>query len=302
MSLKLGIIGLSDGNGHPYSWSAIFNGYDPEAMELCDFPVIPRYLEQQVWPDSCIKGAEVTAVWSQSEELSRKVAKAARIKETVFAPEEMIGKVDGILLARDDAENHLKFAEPFLKAGLPVYIDKPIALSLSALNKLYELEQYPGQIFTCSALRYSNELMLSESDREALGQIQQIVAFTPKSWDKYAAHIIEPVLNMLPEGDSPVHFVNTSSLRNSEREISGTLLVRWNSGIQTSFFATGDGMTSLSIRVIGTKGFKNLNFSDSFSAFKAALEAFVGGIRQREVASPRAFNSQVVQLLERGRE
>jgi hypothetical protein len=61
-------------------------------------------------------------------------------------------------------------------------------------------------------------------------------------------------------------------------------------------------MTSLSIRVIGTKGFKNLNFSDSFSAFKAALEAFVGGIRQREVASPRAFNSQVVQLLERGRE
>lgn len=302
MNLKLGIIGLSDGNGHPYSWSAIFNGYDPEAMELCDFPVIPRYLEQQVWPDSCIKGAEVTAVWSQSEELSRKVAKAARIKETVSAPEEMIGKVDGILLARDDAENHLKFAEPFLKAGLPVYIDKPIALSLSALNKLYELEQYPGQIFTCSALRYSNELMLSESDREEVGQIQQIVAFTPKSWNKYAVHIIEPVLNMLPEGDAPVHFVNTSSLRNSEREISGTLLVRWKSGIQTSFFATGDGMTSLSIRIIGTKGWKDLNFSDSFSAFKAALEAFVGGIRQREVASPREFNSKVIELLEKGRE
>ena len=26
MTLKLGIIGLSEGNGHPYSWSAIFNG------------------------------------------------------------------------------------------------------------------------------------------------------------------------------------------------------------------------------------------------------------------------------------
>ena len=29
---KLGIIGLSPGNGHPYSWSAIFNGYSKEKM------------------------------------------------------------------------------------------------------------------------------------------------------------------------------------------------------------------------------------------------------------------------------
>ena len=30
-NLKLGIIGISNGNGHPYSWSAIFNGYDTTA-------------------------------------------------------------------------------------------------------------------------------------------------------------------------------------------------------------------------------------------------------------------------------
>ena len=33
MTLKLGVIGLSEGNGHPYSWSAIFNGYDSVEME-----------------------------------------------------------------------------------------------------------------------------------------------------------------------------------------------------------------------------------------------------------------------------
>ena len=26
--LRVGILGLSEGNGHPYSWSAIFNGFD----------------------------------------------------------------------------------------------------------------------------------------------------------------------------------------------------------------------------------------------------------------------------------
>jgi predicted dehydrogenase len=298
MNLKLGVIGLSDGNGHPYSWSAIFNGYDPEAMELCGFPVIPRYLKQQAWPESRIKGAEVVAVWTQSKELSQRIATAARIPKIISEPEEMLGEVDAILLARDDAENHLEFAAPFIMAGLPIYIDKPIALSSSAFNKIYELEQYPGQIFTCSALRYSNELALSEEDRRELGEIRQIVAFTPKSWSKYAVHIIEPVLNMLPEFDEPVS-VSVTTPASSEDDTSRTLLVGWRSGVQTAFFATGDGLTPISVRVIGTKGYRDLNFTDSFSAFKAALEAFVGGIRNGEVASPKKFNALVVELLER---
>ena len=33
MILNLGVIGLSEGNGHPYSWSAIFNGYDSVEMD-----------------------------------------------------------------------------------------------------------------------------------------------------------------------------------------------------------------------------------------------------------------------------
>lgn len=299
MNLKLGVLGFSDGNGHPYSWSAIFNGYNPEAMELCGFPVIPRYLEQQQWPSSRIQGAEVVAVWTQDETLSRKVAEAAEIPHVVATPENMIGEVDAVLLARDDAENHLELAAPFLKAGLPIYIDKPIALSIADLNRLYELEQYSGQIFTCSAMRYSQELMLSEESRQEIGKIREIVAFTPKSWNKYAVHIIEPVLNMLPEFDEPVSF-SGGSLNRFSGDTSGSLLVNWRSGIQTAFFATGDGVAPISIRVVGTNGFKDLIFSDSFSAFKSTLEAYVEGVRNQTVASPKSFNTLVVQLLERG--
>ncbi len=298
MTIKLGVLGLSDGNGHPYSWSAIFNGYNAEAMELCGFPVIPRYLEQQEWPKSSINGAEVVTVWTQDEALSKKIAKAAKIPKVVSCLEDMIREVDAVLLARDDAENHLELAAPFLKAGLPIYIDKPIALSIADLNELYELEQHPGQIFTCSALRYSQELVLSQHDRQEVGEIRQIVAFTPKSWNKYAVHIIEPVLNMLPEFDEPVSFGGGSPNRFPEDK-SGTLLVNWRSGVQTAFFATGDGVSPISIRVVGTKGFKDLIFRDSFSAFKSALEAFVEGIRSQSVASPKSFNTLVVQLLER---
>src|SRR3972149_10802337 len=126
--LKLGVIGLSPGNGHPYSWSAIFNGYDPVQMEKCGFSAIPRYLEKQRFPEDCIPEARVTHVWAQSKEISSYIAKAALIPNVVDRYTDMIGDVDGILLARHDAETHIDFAAPFLEAGLPVYIEKPLAL------------------------------------------------------------------------------------------------------------------------------------------------------------------------------
>lgn len=298
MKLKLGVIGLSEGNGHPYSWSAIFNGYNPEAMEQCGFPVIPRYLEQQVWPNCQISNAEVVAIWTQDPAVSAKIATAAKIPHIVSAPEQMIGKVDAILLARDDAENHLEHAKPFLDAGLPIYIDKPIALSVESLNELYTLERYPGQIFTCSALRYSKELSIFGDEINKLGSIRQIVAFTPKSWNKYAVHIIEPVLKMVSDTDQPEHYFSDKT--NKPMDGARSLKVRWRSGLETSFFATGDGITPISIRIIGTHGYKELQFSDTFPAFKSALEAFIDGIRNKNIASPRNFNQRVVRIIEEG--
>lgn len=296
--MKIGIIGISEGNGHPYSWSAIFNGYNPEAMENCGFPVIPRYLEQQSWPHSCIPNAEVTCVWTQDRELSKKIAQASLIQNVTEHPEDMLGQIDALLLARDDAENHLKFAEPFLKAGIPIYIDKPIALSMKGLRQLYSLERYSGQIFTCSALRFAKELQLSDGDRAEIGDICQVIACTPKSWDKYAVHIIEPVINMLPADDQTDHFIRLGSKRGGSES---TLSVGWRSGVQTVFFATGHAVSPISIRVIGTKGWRELVFKDSFSAFKSALESFMLGVNQGTIESPRDFNEKVVTILEKGR-
>lgn len=298
MTLKLGILGLSEGNGHPYSWSAIFNGYNPEAMDGCGFPAIPNYLVQQKWPESQIPDARVTSIWTQNQELSKKVAKASLIPNVVQNPTDMIGSIDGLLLARDDAESHLGYAKPFLEAGLPIYIDKPIALSAEGLEDLYALERYPGQIFTCSALRYSSELKLTSDEKAELGEIRQIIATTPKSWEKYAVHIIEPVLNLLNDDDRPIHY---SCLRDSDISTVSTLSVAWESGIQTSFFAIGDGLTPISLRVCGTKGWKELTFSDSFSAFKKALETFVDGIQNRTTKSPKSYNVKVVNIIEQGR-
>ena len=186
--LKLGILGLSEGNGHPYSWSAICNGYDPDAMRACPFPVIPEYLGRQSFPDDAIAEATVTHIWTQERTISEHVARAALISNVVDRYEDMIGQVDGILLARDDAENHLIMSEPFLRAGLPIYIDKPMALSRKEADRMYLRQKYEGQIFTCSALAFAKELMITPQDRDRLGSIGRIEGTTMKDWPKYSPH------------------------------------------------------------------------------------------------------------------
>lgn len=295
MTIKLGVIGLSEGNGHPYSWSAIFNGYAPEKMEDCGFPVIPRYLEEQIWPDAAIPDAEVTHIWTQEHNLSQKIAESTYIQNVVSHYTDMITEVDAVLLARDDAETHYEYAAPFLDAGLPVYIDKPVALSIEDLDKLYELEQYPGQIFTCSALRYAQEFKLAESDYKSIGRILNVQAMTPKDWDKYGVHIIEPVLKIIGKQGNIIQ----SKVWKQSDYVSVNLL--WESGLLTSFSTLGNTSSPLAIRMMGDAGWKDLFFKDTFNAFKSALIDFIGGVRNREIRIDPVFVRRLVEIIEIGR-
>ena len=67
---RLGAIGLSPGNGHPYSWAAIFNGYDTASMADCPFPAIPEYLATQAEQPGPVADPEDGGVHAGIETLS----------------------------------------------------------------------------------------------------------------------------------------------------------------------------------------------------------------------------------------
>ncbi len=292
--LKFGILGMSDGNGHPYSWAAIFNGYNPKAMAKCPFPVIPDYLSKQNFPTDALSGAQVTHIWAQSRDIAEHIAQSSLIEHIVDDYEEMIGQVDGVLLARDDAENHLEMSKPFLEAGLPVYIDKPIALSVKELETIFSYEQYPGQIFSCSAMRYAQEFDINDNDRLKLGNLLHIHATVPKKWETYAVHIIEPVLLAIGN-QGPLERVNTTRVQDK------TIVdVIWQSGVTTTFSVLGKGVCPLGMTVYGTKAFKEYVFQDTFSAFKAALAAFLDSVRYRKPSISHKQMKTIVEIIERG--
>lgn len=293
--LKLGVIGLSPGNGHPYSWSAIFNGYDPVYMEECGFPVIPRYLEKQRFPEDAIAEAQVTHIWAQENKIALHVANAALIPNVVERFTDMIGEVDGVLLARDDAETHLEFAAPFLDAGIPIYVDKPLALSVAEAKRLLDRQRFPGQLFSCSALRYAREFQLSGADLAQIGRLRHIHATVSKDWDKYAVHVIEPLLlHVKDRGD----IVRCQTWREGD---STTMAVAYRNGFQALISTLGSACAPLVLRVVGDDGWKDLIFEDSYSAFKGALLDFVQGIIHRDERIAPDFMLEVAGLIEAGR-
>ena len=71
--IRLGMIGMTEGNGHPYSWSAMFNKFDRVRMPAeCPFPVIPVYLARENYETMGIPGASVECIWSMNSCCSRK--------------------------------------------------------------------------------------------------------------------------------------------------------------------------------------------------------------------------------------
>lgn len=290
---RLGIIGLSEGNGHPYSWSALFNGFEREVMDKCGFPVIPQYLSEHQFPDDFISGARVTHVWTQSEALSKHIASASYIDHVLDDPQEMIGQVDGVLLARDDAQNHLFFARPFLEAGLPVYIDKPLALNRSSAEAIFNLEQYSGQIFSCSALRFSEELILTPDEYHSLGDVHHVVGRVPNCWDKYIVHAIDPILETIGcQGG----IVKSNCFAHEDRV---AINLCWESGVTCTLLAMGALNSGIEIEFIGTKAREKRLFTDSFSAFKNALLHFVEDSLKQKISHKKRI-LETVDVIERG--
>ena len=134
--INIGIIGYTAGNGHPYSYSSIFNEFDKSSMQECPYQTIPEYLSKHDSYDERINSAIVSHIWTQDLKISKAIALASNIKNIVDDPLKMIGEIDGVIIARDDYESHLSIAKPFIEAGIHVFIDKPIAISINKAKEI----------------------------------------------------------------------------------------------------------------------------------------------------------------------
>ncbi|HIM12727.1 TPA: gfo/Idh/MocA family oxidoreductase [Candidatus Poribacteria bacterium] len=97
----------------------------------------------------------------------------------VDTPEEIIGQVDAVMIESVDGSVHYDRTLPFLEAGIPVFIDKPLTCSLEHAKALVDLARNRGiPIFSSSSLRYALEVTNIQKDQNGVGQVVGAEVYT----------------------------------------------------------------------------------------------------------------------------
>ena len=292
--LKIGILGMTEGNGHPYSWSAMFNGYDPEEMAKCPFPVIPAYLSNQPEETFGMPGAHITHIcctgYAEREE-AENIARAAKIPNVLDNPLDMIGEVDAVICATDVGDEHVERCRPFLEAGLPMFIDKPLVNSEEDLRTFVKWHEDGAQFLTSSSMRYCREYEPYYANHYELGELMYICSPMSKKYETYGIHALESMYPLLGPG-----FVSVQSTGTYERSMMHIL----HEGGCAVDIPQGIGMAGAGILMIGSKGSNYIQCRDSYYAFKKQLDLFVHWLRTGEEPFPFAQSVELMKMVVAG--
>jgi virulence factor len=163
-----------------------------------------RLLHKGVAEDQWVEGAQIVAACPGDSKIMPeripgyvKEMKALEIP-LVDKPEDLIGKVDGMLIESQEGGRHWERARLYLEAGIPCYVDKPFTCSTEDARKIIALGDKKGlPVFSSSSLRYVPELIKYLSTKPH-GKILGATTYGPASLHErnpgfyhYGIHAVE---------------------------------------------------------------------------------------------------------------
>jgi len=288
---SVGMIGLSEGNGHPFSFSAIINGYSDAGMATSGWDGIYAYVRQRDASEFGINGLQVTHAWTQDAAQTRKLCDACRIPHAVDRLEDLVGVVDAVILARDDFENHAAMALPFLKAGAHVFVDKPLSLDIDEL-RAFRPYLDNGKLMSCSGMRYARELDDPRANISRYGAIKLIRGAILNSWEKYGVHLLDAILACVSSKPVSVYPIPSGHV---------SLAIRMDDGALLQLDALGECFRTFRVDFWGTEKNSSHEIVDNFSMFRRTLWHFGESIRTGCPAIPPPQTIDIMRLLIAGR-
>jgi predicted dehydrogenase len=293
--IKIGIMGMSPGNAHPSSWSAIINGeFDGDEISTLGFPAVATYLQANK-ATLGLPDAKVTHIWAQDPILARQIAKTANIETVVKEATDMIGAIDALILGRDDAENHREMAKPFIDAGIPIFIDKPLC------SNQEDLDYFGGEIakgkfiMSCSSMRYASECMTAKTDLPALGKIELITAVGKKDWIKYGVHMVEAIFSILDD-PKPLSVINTG------KPDAAIITINFEGGLQVVIQLMMEISGTFQFSIFGQQNWKLYEVKNSYAMFRDNIIEFIRSVKEGKPRLDFAKTEQIIKVIIAGEE
>jgi len=286
---------MSPGNAHPTSWSAIINGtFNGEEISALGYPAVAAYLTANK-ATLGLPAAKVTHIYSQERAVSEHIARTAGIEHVTDSPEEMIGHVDTVILARDDAENHKEWAKPFIDAGIPLFIDKPLCSNREDLD-YFASEIAKGKfIMSCSSMRYANECMIAKNELGSLGKIELITAVGKKDWIKYGVHMLEAIFSIMDD-PKPLSATNVGT------ENGAIVKIEFEGGLQATVHLFMDISGTFQLSLFGQQNWKLVDIRNSYSMFRDNIIEFIRSVQEGKPRLEFYKTEQIIKTLIAGDE
>ncbi|GAA4749566.1 Gfo/Idh/MocA family oxidoreductase [Flavisolibacter ginsenosidimutans] len=288
--LRIGVVGMSPGNAHPSSWSAIINGeFDGDKIAAMGYPAVADYLQANK-PTLGLPGARVTHVWSQSRDTSEMIAATAEIANVAADAAEMIANVDAVLLCRDDPENHVAMAKPFVDAGLPLFIDKPLCSTKQDLDYFSSEIEKGKFIMSCSSMRYASELMAVKSSIKSFGKMELVTGVGKKDWLKYGIHMLEGIVSVLND-PKPV------SVRNVGSAVKNSVQITYEGDLQMMLHLFNDLVPTMQLSFFGQESWRTVEIKNSYAMFRDNIIEFIRSVQEGKSRIDFAKTKQIINVM-----
>lgn len=236
--IRVGMIGLD--TSHATAFARLLNDTN-SAGHIAGARVVAAY------PGG---SPDLDASWSRVDGYTRELREryGIRILDSIPA---LCDEVDAVMLESVDGRPHLEQAKPVLKAGKPVFIDKPVAGSLQDAIEIYRLaRQHRVPCFSSSSLRYYPGLVVLKSSD--VGEIKGAVSTGPCHLEPhhpdlfwYGVHAAEALYAVLGVGCKQV--VRTST---PDTDIVTGV---WDNGRVGTFIGIRNASAPYRVTLFGTK-------------------------------------------------
>ena len=276
-------------------------GYDTSHV-----PAFTRLLNDAADPFHVPGGRVVCGLPTYSEDLAASYSRVEGFKqqmeddlgvETVDSIAALLERVDAVLLESVDGRRHLAEVQPVIAAGVPVYVDKPLAADYAEAAEITRLAEAAGcPLFSSSSLRYDANVQAIVDDPE-LGAVITCDAYSPATLDPtnpglfwYGVHGVETLYTFMGAGCEWVRCYSS--------EACDVVVGGWPDGRLATMRGTRAGTHAYGVTVHAENKVAQTGYSKTVPLYHQLLKQIIPFLRTGQSPVPAAETLEIMAFMQ----
>jgi predicted dehydrogenase len=249
-----------------------------------------------------VDGARCVALWGHDRGIAEALARELGIAQVVDRPEDLLGGVDAVMICDRYGEAHFAHARPFVEAGCPTYVDKPMTDRLDEAKALVQMAKERGtRLMSGSSLRFAPAVLSLKERMLSLGPLRSVILTGPaegafpdpraRLLPFYGIHLTELMQALMGQG---VAWVRSSGKGRNE-----VATVAYHDGRMAVLNLLRDWKVGYHLVVFGQDGWDEARFTtdDYQAAYVGQMQAFLHMVRTGEEPIPTASALEALETI-----